>query len=162
LVVKSTIAACSTYKKSPTGYRWLSGSSRNPWGKLAEGVGFEPTVGNYPYSGLANRRTRPAMRPFRMKIAPLGAKGGTRTPTPLRAQRPERCVSTNSTTLAWVLSRDRRRDNSHSTPQVSPCQEWFGNGSGIVQGWSREAWSARRLPGVAPDSHHRHDIVNRG
>ena len=33
--------------------------------KLAEGVGFEPTVGNNPDSGLANRRTRPTMRPFR-------------------------------------------------------------------------------------------------
>ena len=34
---------------------------------VAEGVGFEPTVGFNTYSGLANRRTRPAMRPFRME-----------------------------------------------------------------------------------------------
>src|SRR5260370_39707875 len=30
----------------------------------------------------------------------LGAEGGTRTPMPVRAQRPERCVSTNFTTSA--------------------------------------------------------------
>jgi hypothetical protein len=30
----------------------------------------------------------------------VGAEGGTRTPMPLRAQRPERCVSTNFTTSA--------------------------------------------------------------
>ena len=72
---------------------------------VAEGVGFEPTVGFNTYSGLANRRTRPAMRPFPMQCGWMkcGAKGGTRTPTPLRAQRPERCVSTNSTTLARSL-----------------------------------------------------------
>ena len=35
---------------------------------VAEGVGFEPTVGFNTYSGLANRRTRPAMRPFRKQI----------------------------------------------------------------------------------------------
>ena len=44
--------------------------------ELAEGVGFEPTVGSYPYSGLANRRTRPDYATL-----PVGAKGGTRTPT---------------------------------------------------------------------------------
>ena len=34
----------------------------------------------------------------------LYAEGGTRTPTPLRAQRPERCVSTNFTTSAgWLF-----------------------------------------------------------
>src|SRR6266496_2630579 len=33
----------------------------------------------------------------------LGAEGGTRTPTPFRAQRPERCVSTNFTTSAQAL-----------------------------------------------------------
>src|SRR6266566_5434410 len=33
---------------------------------------------------------------------PLGAEGGTRTPTPIRAQRPERCVSTNFTTSAGL------------------------------------------------------------
>src|SRR6266702_7969293 len=31
------------------------------------------------------------------------AEGGTRTPMPFRAQRPERCVSTNFTTSAGVL-----------------------------------------------------------
>src|SRR2546421_722465 len=31
------------------------------------------------------------------------AEGGTRTPTPFRAQRPERCVSTNFTTSAQAL-----------------------------------------------------------
>src|SRR2546423_10649082 len=31
------------------------------------------------------------------------AEGGTRTPTPCRAQRPERCVSTNFTTSAQAL-----------------------------------------------------------
>ena len=31
-----------------------------------------------------------------------GAEGGTRTPMPLRAQRPERCVSTNFTTSAHL------------------------------------------------------------
>src|SRR5579864_4873414 len=30
----------------------------------------------------------------------LGAEGGTRTPMPVQAQRPERCVSTNFTTSA--------------------------------------------------------------
>ena len=35
-----------------------------------------------------------------------GAEGGTRTPMPLRAQRPERCVSTNFTTSAgWLFVR---------------------------------------------------------
>ncbi len=32
-----------------------------------------------------------------------GAEGGTRTPMPLRAQRPERCVSTNFTTSAHLF-----------------------------------------------------------
>ena len=40
-----------------------------------------------------------------------GAKGGTRTPTPLRAQEPESCASTNSATFA------RKRDvNVRSRP----------------------------------------------
>ena len=50
--------------------------SRLNSGFTAEGVGFEPTVGSYPYSGLANRRTRPDYATL-----PDGAKGGTRTPT---------------------------------------------------------------------------------
>src|SRR4029079_13976399 len=96
--------------RNRTGYSRGSEETTNPLHErvcealsVAEGVGFEPTVGFNTYSGLANRRTRPAMRPFRMKTQRLicGAKGGTRTPTPLRAHRPERCVSTNSTTLAW-------------------------------------------------------------
>ncbi len=33
----------------------------------AEGVGFEPTEQETPLSGLANRRTRPTMRPFQMR-----------------------------------------------------------------------------------------------
>ena len=32
------------------------------------------------------------------------AEGGTRTPTPLRVQRPERCVSTSFTTSACLLT----------------------------------------------------------
>ena len=42
---------------------------------LAEGVGFEPTEAETRLSGLANRRTRPTMRPFRMV-----PKGGLEPP----------------------------------------------------------------------------------
>ena len=40
-------------------------------GLVAEGVGFEPTDQETPVSGLANRRTRPTMRPFQMALAGL-------------------------------------------------------------------------------------------
>ena len=50
-----------------------------------------------------------------------GAEGGTRTRTPLRAQRPQRCLSTNSNTSAQVLARSNvwqgRRD-SNPRPSV--------------------------------------------
>ena len=31
--------------------------------KLAEGMGFEPTIRGYPYNGLANRRLQPLGHP---------------------------------------------------------------------------------------------------
>src|SRR6266699_5863172 len=40
---------------------------------------------------------------LRLYIELPSAEGGTRTPTPFRAQRPERCVSTNFTTSAQAL-----------------------------------------------------------
>jgi hypothetical protein len=44
------------------------------------------------------------MRPEGSSYKEGGAEGGTRTPMPLRAQRPERCVSTNFTTSAqWSI-----------------------------------------------------------
>ena len=100
---------------------------------MAEGEGFEPSERETPLSGLANRRTRPTMRPFRNVrlramelslptccwLAAPGAKGGTRTPMPLRAQRPERCVSTDFTTLAgsYVCHRPSPRgdEQRHTT-----------------------------------------------
>ena len=42
--------------------------------------------------------------PIETHGVPNYAEGGTRTPMPFRAQRPERCVSTNFTTSAgWVM-----------------------------------------------------------
>src|SRR6478672_4312182 len=32
-------------------------------GKVAEGMGFEPTIRHYPYNGLANRRLQPLGHP---------------------------------------------------------------------------------------------------
>ena len=45
-----------------------------------------------------------------------GAEGGTRTPMPVRAQRPERCVSTNFTTSA-------RCGQAYITVTFATCQE---------------------------------------
>ena len=54
-------------------------------------------------------------------LVSYGAEGGTRTRTPLRAQRPQRCLSTNSNTSAQVLAgsnvRQGRRD-SNPRPSV--------------------------------------------
>src|SRR5947209_19646676 len=52
-----------------------------------------------------------------------GAEGGTRTPTPLRAQRPERCVSTNFTTSAlYLLTRPHLSSpcHPHTSPSLTP------------------------------------------
>jgi hypothetical protein len=64
----------------------------------------------------------------------MDAEGGTRTPTPLRAQRPERCVSTNFTTsaclgfgLVVVLV-----DSLYSTGTVATCQVVCGRFFGVV------------------------------
>src|SRR5256714_2673850 len=51
------------------------------------------------------------------------AEGGTRTPTPFRAQRPERCVSTNFTTSADALSFPW--DEPYITASLPSCQEVF-------------------------------------
>src|SRR5579859_307523 len=51
----------------------------------------------------------------------FGAKGGIRTPTLVRAQRPERCVSTSSTTLA-SSARSLAGDSSYDTPRRGSCQ----------------------------------------
>ena len=66
------------------------------------------------------------------------AEGGTRTPTPLRAQRPERCVSTNFTTSAlYLLTRPHPHtshlnsdphldlDTHYNTVSLPTCQEFF-------------------------------------
>lgn len=48
------------------------------------------------------------------------AEGGTRTPTPFRVQRPERCVSTNFTTSAiWVCL----LDVAYNIASQQGCQE---------------------------------------
>src|SRR6266568_6483134 len=43
-------------------------------------------------------------RYLRRWVVGESAEGGTRTPMPVKAQRPERCVSTNFTTSAWLAS----------------------------------------------------------
>ncbi len=52
------------------------------------------------------------------------AEGGTRTPTPLRAQRPERCVSTSFTTSADVIVLSSLMVDWHYiTVSLATCQE---------------------------------------
>ena len=48
-----------------------------------------------------------------------GAEGGTRTPMPLKAQRPERCVSTNFTTSAQLNALE---DKPNITASITTCQ----------------------------------------
>src|SRR5437588_356649 len=50
-------------------------------------------------STLNKKRLKPLVA---LLEASQGAEGGTRTPMPFRAQRPERCVSTNFTTSAGL------------------------------------------------------------
>src|SRR5436305_6346074 len=54
------------------------------------------------------------------------AEGGTRTPMPFRAQRPERCVSTSFTTSAEVSC-----GQGYHTVTLANCQEVFW-----VLGWA--------------------------
>src|SRR6266403_1720984 len=68
-------------------------------------------------------------------IASLGAEGGTRTPTPLRAHDPESCASANSATSARrasfiIPSRDgqssrgrRRPDDFHQPPGAARVRD---------------------------------------
>src|SRR6266581_7768598 len=57
------------------------------------------------------------------------AEGGTRTPTPFRAQRPERCVSTNFTTSALFSCPRQTSRLTSDTPYITVshlnCQELF-------------------------------------
>ena len=60
--------------------------------------------------------------------AVAGAEGGTRTPMPFRAQRPERCVSTSFTTSAEVSC-----GQGYHTVTLANCQEVFwGFGLGFA------------------------------
>ncbi len=58
-----------------------------------------------------------------------GAEGGTRTPTPFRVQRPERCVSTNFTTSALFSYPRQTSRLTSDTPYITVshpnCQELF-------------------------------------
>src|SRR5437763_10911485 len=67
-------------------------------------------------------------KPFHQRASRLigGAEGGTRTPMPFRAQRPERCVSTSFTTSAEVSC-----GQGYHTVTLANCQEVFG-----VLGWA--------------------------
>ncbi len=98
--------------------------------------GFEPPNGGFAnlclrplgYVAVASGSTvawpvghRPDGIPGADYLFSYGAEGGTRTRTPLRAQRPQRCLSTNSNTSAQVLARSNvwqgRRD-SNPRPSV--------------------------------------------
>jgi hypothetical protein len=54
LVVKSPFVAISRYKKGLCIGADARAEAAIHADLVAEGVGFEPTVGSYPYSGLAN------------------------------------------------------------------------------------------------------------
>src|SRR5262245_37854466 len=54
------------------------------------------------------------------RIEIRGAEGGTRTPMPFRAQRPERCVSTNFTTSAFSSVLE---DVDYNIASQTGCQE---------------------------------------
>src|SRR5579885_2584307 len=59
----------------------------------------------------------------------LYAEGGTRTPMPIKAQRPERCVSTNFTTSACLSIMDRH----YITVSHATCQEFFSTVAGSMK-----------------------------
>lgn len=46
---------------------------------LAEGMGFEPTIGCYSYNGLANRRLQPLGHPSAGRGHPVPEEPGDRT-----------------------------------------------------------------------------------
>ena len=53
---------------------------------------------------INKKRLKPFVkRPETFLYGMESAEGGTRTPTPFRVQRPERCVSTNFTTSADLV-----------------------------------------------------------
>ena len=54
----------------------------------------------------------------------FGARGGSRTRTPLRALAPEASESTNSTTRAWRLRRVVQR-KQYTTTKLCECQHFF-------------------------------------
>ena len=76
--------------------------------KLLEATGgFEP-----PNRGFADPRLKPLG--YVALLLMYGAEEETRTPTALRPQRPQRCVSTNSTTSAncfWHQLKAALKDN---------------------------------------------------
>ena len=57
-----------------------------------------------------------------------GARGGSRTRTPLRALAPEASESTNSTTRAWRLRRVVQR-KQYTTTKLCECQHFFAKKS---------------------------------
>ena len=58
----------------------------------------------------------------------FGARGGSRTRTPLRALAPEASESTNSTTRAWRLRRVVQR-KQYTTTKLCECQHFFAKKS---------------------------------
>src|SRR5690348_9922361 len=69
-------------------------------------------------STLNKKRLKPLLR---WSETLLGAEGGTRTPMPVKAQRPERCVSTNFTTSARLSIMDEH----YITVSLAACQVFF-------------------------------------
>ena len=107
---------CQTRRQAP-----LIGTCLTKQLALEATGGFEP-----PNGGFANLCLRPlgyvARDIWSVRLVGLsflstsgqvilfsGAEGGTRTRTPLRAQRPQRCLSTNSNTSARYILRGFQR-----------------------------------------------------
>ena len=107
-------------KPAPVGIVGVDRPFRRAGGRLAE-----PVAGLGPLHAPSSARSRSCCRP-----RPIGnAEGGTRTPTPFRAQRPERCVSTNFTTSALFSCPRQTSRLTSDTPYITVshpnCQELF-------------------------------------